>query len=452
MIETRISGVARAGFRRGHATAHRGVSGQGRSTLRVTQVCASPSGAIWLADISEGLKERGYEVSAIIGACDGALADRLRSAAIPFAAMEQKLLSDGPRLAKIGSAPVVGRARLLADAALMLRRAGRMARLFRRFETDLETAHMHSSMVIARLAALLAGTPIRTSMVPGPFHLESPTLFRPDRLTHRIDHLIIGGSEMITDRYRELGVADERLAHTYYGPRADLFDPSRFQRLRSREKHFGISDETPLIGLVAYFRPPRFERRAPDAIRGRGLKGHEDFIAAAALVHQQRPDVQFALVGNGVGEEAERYRRALERSVRDRGLGQVIRFLGERNDVAELLLCFDVAVQCSLLENLGGTIEALLMARPTIATRVGGMPESVRHCETGLLVEPRRPDQLASAMLKLVEDRELGRRLGRHGRELMLSRFTLDRTLDDLDRFYRALARGRGLPQPPARQ
>jgi glycosyltransferase involved in cell wall biosynthesis len=72
-----------------------------------------------------------------------------------------------------------------------------------------------------------------------------------------------------------------------------------------------------------------------------------------------------------------------------------------------------------------------------VASRVGGMPEAVRHEETGLLVAPDRPDELAAAILRLLADAHLAARLGRDGRELMLQRFTFGRTVADLDRIIR---------------
>ena len=92
----------------------------------------------------------------------------------------------------------------------------------------------------------------------------------------------------------------------------------------------------------------------------------------------------------------------------------------------------DVAVRCRRVETLVGTSEAVLMERPTVATRVGGMLESVRHEETGLLVPPADPAALAAAVERLLANREEAARFGRAGRAPMLERFTLARTGDDL--------------------
>jgi glycosyltransferase involved in cell wall biosynthesis len=123
-------------------------------------------------------------------------------------------------------------------------------------------------------------------------------------------------------------------------------------------------------------------------------------------------------------------------------------FTGHWDDVPSLLAACDVAVQCSITENLGGTIEALLMARPVVATRVGGMPESVRDGETGLLVPPSDPEGLAAAILRLLRNRDEGAAFGRAGRHLMLERFTMARMIDDVDALYASLMRRETVAAP----
>jgi len=171
---------------------------------------------------------------------------------------------------------------------------------------------------------------------------------------------------------------------------------------------------------------------------GRGPKGHEDFLAAAQIVSERFPEARFVIAGSGVVEAGEAYRRQLmEACTNDRVL-----FVGHVDDVVSLLAASDVAVQCSLTENLGGTIEALLMECPVVATRVGGMPESVRDGQTGLLVPPFDPPALAAAIVRLLEHRDEASAFGRAGRKLMLERFTAARTADDVAGVYRRLLGG----------
>ena len=214
-------------------------------------------------------------------------------------------------------------------------------------------------------------------------------------------------------------------------------------------RELGLQAGTPLVGQVAYFYPVLDGPFAPPAVRGRGVKGHEDFVDAARLVLDSRPDVRFVLVGDGWGPIGERHRDDIRQRCRDLGIEDAVLFTGRRTDVADVLAALDVSVQCSLSENYGGTLESLLMRAPTIATRVGGMPEAVRHEQTGLLVEPRDPAGLAAAMLRLLDDRPLGRRLGAAGREHMLERFTTESSVAGIDAVYRELAAERSWQRPP---
>jgi hypothetical protein len=127
--------------------------------------------------------------------------------------------------------------------------------------------------------------------------------------------------------------------------------------------------------------------------------------------------------------------------VRRLDLQESIIFAGYRADVNNILREADVAVQASLNENLGGTIEALMMERPLVATRVGGMVDSVLDGVTGVLVNPSSPEDLARGILELLRDPERARELGRAGRRLMLEQFSLRKTAKDLDELYRRMLR-----------
>ena len=105
----------------------------------------------------------------------------------------------------------------------------------------------------------------------------------------------------------------------------------------------------------------------------------------------------------------------------------------------EVLKALDVTVQASLSENLGGTIEGLLMETPMVATRVGGLVDSVVDGETGILVAPDDPASLANGILTLLRDPDRARQLARRGRQLMLERFTLRKTVESEHALYQTL-------------
>jgi glycosyltransferase involved in cell wall biosynthesis len=183
----------------------------------------------------------------------------------------------------------------------------------------------------------------------------------------------------------------------------------------------------------------------PPTINGRGIKGHEYLIKAAPVILAEFPTARLLLIGSAFSEDGQRYMDELKELVHRLGLQDRIIFTGFRPDINNVLRALDVSVQPSLNENLGGTIESLLMECPLVATRVGGMVDSVRDGETGVLVEPANTDELARGILQLLRDPERARRLAHAGRKLMLERFTLSRTVRDLSELYHRLPqRGRG--------
>ena len=400
-------------------------SGPARSP-RIAQICAASGNSPWFTNICAELTRRGFEVVAVIDSSDGDLAPRLAAQGIRCHRVPMYF---GRNLDRI-RLPLY----LLSFPYVI----GRLAWILRRERIDVAHSHIFVANVATRLACLAARVP-HVAGVAAPRHLEAPLTRAIERLTWRADEFFACGCEYAASLYRDLGVPAERAAAIYYGSPAEAFDPAAVDGEGFR-RELGVAPGTPLVGLVAHFYPPMRGPQAPRATRGVGLKGHDVFLAAARIVARRFPEARFVLVGEGFNALGERYHQSLVESCRADGFIDKVRFPGHRPDIQRVLASFDVAVQCSLTEGLGGTIEALLMERPTVATRVGGMPEAVRHEETGLLVPPADAPALAAAIERLLGDRTEARRLAAAGRALMLDRFTLRRTGSDLAAVYARVA------------
>lgn len=429
-------------WRRGLDPAKRSCSSRnGTRPIRVAQICGATDGASWMVQIAAGLRDRGYDVVAVIGGGGGETAAGLRAEGIPYYVQPHALFTYGPALRTL-SVLTMGRGARALSGLSLLGEAIRMARLLRRLRVDVVHTHVITSILVGRIAAFLARVPIRVAMVAGPYQLEAPAFRRLDLGTLWMDHRVLCGCAHTNQLYAGLGVPARRRTQVSYGVEPSEFDPDRTDRARFREE-LGLDLDVPLIGQVAYFYAPSSGIFASPLADGRGLKGQDDFVQAAALVLARRPEARFVLVGDGWGEAGERHYLEVQRRARELGLDGALTFAGRRRDVATVLAALDVSVQCSLSENYGGTLESLLMCAPTIATAVGGMPEVVRHEQTGLLVPPRDPEALAAAMLRLIEDRQFARRLGRAGRDVILGGYTIGHTIGGVDRVYRELARER---------
>jgi glycosyltransferase involved in cell wall biosynthesis len=372
------------------------------------------------------LRDRyGCEVSAVVGGGRGGLIDLLRAEKIPYHVENFHFNS----------------LRWLATGPFMILR---LARLFRRERPDVVQSHLFFSMVVARFAAWLADVPVRLAMYAAPFHLEAPTSLWIDRATCWMESALIPSSEKTAELCRAMGVGEESLALIYYGPDERRFDPQKITPAGIRAS-YGWPHDTPLVVKVAYFYPrASYSRWIPQVLHGRGPKGHGDLVRAAPHVLSEFPNAKFLLIGSGWGERGEEYKREVEELVRSMGLERSIIFPGYRADANSILREADVAVQSSLHDNPAGTIEALLMECPTVVTRVGGLVDTVREGETGLQANPSDPRDLARRIAEMLRDRERARSLGRAGRLLMLERFTLTRTVEDLHGLYLRL---RGAPK-----
>jgi glycosyltransferase involved in cell wall biosynthesis len=179
----------------------------------------------------------------------------------------------------------------------------------------------------------------------------------------------------------------------------------------------GISPDAPLVGMVAYMYAPKW-------ILGqhRGVKGHEDFIAALSRVRERRPEVRGVIVG-GPWNGATWY----EQRLRDLGAQTCngsLYFTGSRSDIAAIYPDLDLAVVPSLSENLGGAAEPLLSGVPVVASNVGGLPDLIHDGETGWLVPSASPTGLAAAIDDALSNRHEAR--SRTARGQALARHLLD--------------------------
>ncbi len=133
-------------------------------------------------------------------------------------------------------------------------------------------------------------------------------------------------------------------------------------------------------------------------------KGLDTAVDALAQV----PEARLLIVGDGPE------RAAVERHAREAGLDGRIRFTGSlrREQALSLVAGAEAALLASDWENLPhAAVEALAVGTPVVATAVGGVPEVVHDGENGLLVPPRRPDELAAAMRRVIGDPDLRARL-----------------------------------------
>lgn len=116
-----------------------------------------------------------------------------------------------------------------------------------------------------------------------------------------------------------------------------------------------------------------------------------------------------------------------------------VEFLGRVSpeNVAKTFNSFDVTVFPSLREGFGvAAIESEACEVPVIVTNVGGHPESLLNNETGIIVEPKSPEQLRDAIVKLMKDEELRLLMGKKGREFVRDNYEVNSNFSDIEKIY----------------
>jgi L-malate glycosyltransferase len=165
-------------------------------------------------------------------------------------------------------------------------------------------------------------------------------------------------------------------------------------------------------------------------------------IRAVAGARRAGAPVRLVILGDGD------LRPALEDLARGLGITRSVDFQGYREDVTPFVASGDIAVLSSANEGTPvALIEASAAGRPSVATRVGGVPDVVTD-DTGILVDRDDLQGLTDALVRLAADAGLRRDLGRHAREHVRSAYSSLRLLADVDRLYGdllATPRGRAL-------
>ncbi|MGW5559190.1 glycosyltransferase family 4 protein [Micromonospora sp. NPDC003944] len=386
--------------------------------LRVLQVTSTDVGGDWFHDQVTGLARRGHDVCAVLPG-EGPLTARLRAAGI----RTEVVPMSGWRPQQL---PRVAAAQL------------RLVRLIRRFDPDVVHGHLVKANIACRLANLAAPRPLLVNQIAGAVHLRSPLFSRLDRATlPRVD-VLIGSCHAFAERYRRLGARTVTVSH--YGCDVHRLDPTASGQPFRAE--FGLSADTPTVGMLAHLYRSRLR-----AFQDIGFKGHEVFIDAAPRLLDRVPAAHLFVVGDEFTGDVG-YRRELEQRAARLGVAERVHFTGRRTDVQNVLAGLDVAVTPSLDESASyATVEALLMERGVVASDVGGLPDTVQHGESGLLVPPADPAALADAVTDLLEAPERRAAMGRLGRDRCLHLFDIERTVADVEAIYRAALDGRPLPQ-----
>ncbi len=189
--------------------------------------------------------------------------------------------------------------------------------------------------------------------------------------------------------------------------------------VQSKKNELQIEEDISVVGVIGRLEP---------------VKGHKYFIEAARMVIEELPKVKFLIVGDGS------LRNDLESQCEELGVLDKCIFTGWKEDVSSILSMLDILVLPSVNEAVGRIlIEAGACGVPVVATNVGGVPEIVRDNETGVLVAPGSPEDLARAMIDLLNSEDKRQQMSIAAEEWIDDRFSAHRMVEEVSNSYDVL-------------
>lgn len=294
-----------------------------------------------------------------------------------------------------------------------------VVRMIRDGSYDIVHTHLVHGDLYGTVAAKLAGVPHVVSSKHGYNDFETNSrAYRINGVLQRYVDAVITISEALQEKVQRFeGLPKEKMRTIHYGlpPAAAASDARR----RVRDE-LAIAPEQFLIGCVGRFV---------------NFKGFKYLIRAAARLKDRVPGVAVIVAGDGP------LRGELQSEIRDRGVESVVRLIGWRSDIHDLMAAVDLFVMPSLGEGFGLVLlEAMAQRTPIVATRSMSVPEIVIDGVTGCLVNPADDIDLARGIEELERDPILRKQMGEAGYERLRREFSVEAMVTKTERVYLDLA------------
>jgi glycosyltransferase involved in cell wall biosynthesis len=297
-----------------------------------------------------------------------------------------------------------------------------VARLSQRLRSEgAQLVHSHDfySNLIGAAAATLAGIPYIVSRRDTGAWVDWKRAQLIAAVTRRAPFVLCNAYAVRDQLVYDEQIDPERITVVHNGLDLDRFDA---QASAEPEPPPFVADDGPVVVLVANMKHP--------------VKGHDDMLRAASLVHRTAPECRFLLIGDGA------LRPELQAQAHKLGIENAVIFAGRRNDVPALLARCHIAVSASHAEGLPNSVMEAMAARlPVVATAVGGTVELVRDGRTGFLVRRGDPVGLAARISELARRGAFARRMGLAGRRRIEDEFSSVQLGERINAFYASILR-----------
>lgn len=271
-----------------------------------------------------------------------------------------------------------------------------LAQWFRKHDVKVIHSHLYFASMWSRLAGIKASVPVMVTTEHGKEPWKKWWHIKLDRfLSSKSFHHIAVSEDIRNIRIGRDGILPEKITMIPNGvPIPDQGQDTAVRQAIRTE--FRLNPDQPVVGTVGRVIP---------------AKAYPVLLEALALVRKKVPDVHWLQVGDGPQMQEI---QALAQSMK---LDDMISFAGRRSDVDELLESMDVWVMSSIFEGLPvALLEAMATSKPIVITDAGGITDAVQDGEEALVVPMNQPHDLAEAIIRLIENKELAVRLGSNAR------------------------------------
>ncbi len=297
--------------------------------------------------------------------------------------------------------------------------------LIRNGRYDIVHCHTSKGGFIGRLAARLANVRVivyspHGDIFEGYFGKVKICFFIwLEKLATRFTDKIITLTKSGIEPYLKLGIGEQsQFDYIYNGIDIKTLEKRKVNRVQKRQE-IGVENDCFLVVTAGRLVP---------------VKGHAYLISALTQIVTEIPNIKLVFLGDGELKDA------LLEQAKALGLESHVLFLGMRNDVPEVVSCSDLFVLPSINEGFGVVLlEAMAMKCPIVATNVGGVPEVVLDGETGILVPPRDPAQLANGIVKFLRDQSLAKQMSENGYQRLKACFSIEDAVSKTECLYKEL-------------
>lgn len=291
----------------------------------------------------------------------------------------------------------------------------RLAQILRIHHTDVAVLMQSKDMSIVTIAHLLYPSVKLVFYQEMQFSIDKRDFFHTLMYSH-LSQWITLTKRMKQEVIKHTEMPLERISVIPIGTEIQRFDPFHYNQNTTRQQ-FGIPQSETVIGVLGRLDPQ---------------KGQDDFIRAIPILLKHQTNLHFVIAGDETKSQ-HGYKKKLENLSIELGVNDYVQFIPFTNAVPEFMSAIDFFILPSHAETFGFVlIEAMAMGKMIIATDAGGVPEIITDGVTGLLVPPRDEQELADAILKLLNDRDLQSSLSLKARTDALKRFNITRCIDQL--------------------